>query len=251
MSPMSNRLMRPRASSSGFDPRSIANCTAWFDATNSSTLTMNGTTVSAWVNNVSGGTNFTQNDAALQPSLTTLNGKTAIFLGSGGAAAAKMTGPLIGSMGVFASQILLFAVVRVVGATVSSYRLITNSADANSAGWFPRYGNGQAYWDAAQTNARVNGVVTGTTIATTGVIARLRRASANASMHYSNTSIASRANASGNLTTTTNGNMVLQGADVGTDYIIGELISYNRDLSAAEVSTIETALAAKWGITLA
>jgi len=48
MAPMNNRLLRPRASG-GFDPRSIAALAAWYDASDSSTITAVSGGVSVWL----------------------------------------------------------------------------------------------------------------------------------------------------------------------------------------------------------
>jgi len=75
MSPMSPRLLRPRAT--GFNPKSISGLAAWYDASASSSLTLNGSTVSQWSDLSGNGRNMTQATAASQPTYNAsgLNGK--------------------------------------------------------------------------------------------------------------------------------------------------------------------------------
>jgi hypothetical protein len=65
--PMSPRLLRPRAT--GFNPKSIAGLQLWLDGSDSSTMTMNGTTVSEW-RSKSGSIALTQSTASEQPTLS-------------------------------------------------------------------------------------------------------------------------------------------------------------------------------------
>lgn len=76
--PQSPRLLRPKAT--GFSPRSISGLAAWYDASNASSITLNGSTVSQW-NDLSGnGQHQVQGTASLQPtySATNANGKPAL-----------------------------------------------------------------------------------------------------------------------------------------------------------------------------
>lgn len=74
---MSPRLLRPRAT--GFNPKSISGLALWLDATDSSTLTLNGSAVSEWRDKSGNGFHFSQGTSNNQPSYTgTINGKAAI-----------------------------------------------------------------------------------------------------------------------------------------------------------------------------
>jgi hypothetical protein len=72
---MSPRLLRPVAS--GFNPASISGLAAWYDGAASSTITLNGSTVSQWADRSGNGRNLVQATAALQPNYnaTGLNGR--------------------------------------------------------------------------------------------------------------------------------------------------------------------------------
>lgn len=73
---MNQRLLRPRATV--FGPKSIAGLYAWYDFSDTSTLTLNGSTISQ-IADKAGGRNLSQAVAATQPTRTTnaLNGRTA------------------------------------------------------------------------------------------------------------------------------------------------------------------------------
>lgn len=77
--PVNPRLLRPRPSS-GFDPKSISGLAVWFDASVSSSVTLNSGNVSQW-NDLSGnGRHATQATAGNQPSYSTaaLNGRNVV-----------------------------------------------------------------------------------------------------------------------------------------------------------------------------
>jgi hypothetical protein len=67
---MSPRLLRPRESG-GFNPKMISGLKVWLDASDGSTLTMNGSTVSEWRDKSGNGYHFTQSTASKQPTLST------------------------------------------------------------------------------------------------------------------------------------------------------------------------------------
>lgn len=69
--PMNPRLLRPKAAAStGFDPRSINDLALWLDASDSSTITLNGSNVSAWRSKGSRTLSAAQSSASLQPTFT-------------------------------------------------------------------------------------------------------------------------------------------------------------------------------------
>lgn len=257
MSPMNPRLLLPRASG-GFDPRTIANCTAWFDATQTSSITLNGTTVASISNLVPGGTSYAQSTAVQQPTQTTLAGKNAIFFAAGNAAAPRMDGPSLTELADTSNNVLvMFFVILFTGTTNGTNRFFANVSSwrggGSGFGWWPRYSNGDSYWDAPESTARVNGSVASTTINTAATICRIRRAGANASIHYNNVQIASRSNASGAISSNLTESTRLAGGDNTLDpnsITFSELICFSRDISAPEITAVQNALANKYKITL-
>lgn len=82
--PMSPRLLRPRAGGA-FTPKSISGLYLWLDASNSSSVTLNGGNVSQWNDLSGGGRHFAQANAGGQPAyaLAGQNGKNCLtFTGS-------------------------------------------------------------------------------------------------------------------------------------------------------------------------
>lgn len=73
---MSPKLLRPRAS--GFNPKSIAGLVQWLDASDSSTVTLSSGAVSLWSDKSGNSRNASQSVANNRPTTTTVNGKTAI-----------------------------------------------------------------------------------------------------------------------------------------------------------------------------
>jgi hypothetical protein len=82
---MSPRLLRPRASGGGFNPKSIAGLVGWWDAADTSTgnITLNGGNVSQWRDKSTLGNNLIQDTALNQPTYvaSSLNGKAGIDWG--------------------------------------------------------------------------------------------------------------------------------------------------------------------------
>jgi hypothetical protein len=66
---MSPRLLRPRAS--GFNPKNVLGLAAWFDASDASSVTLNGSTVSLWGDKSGNGRNAIQDTALNQPTWLT------------------------------------------------------------------------------------------------------------------------------------------------------------------------------------
>lgn len=75
MCAMSPRLLRPVAS--GFNPKSISSLAMWLDGNDASSITLVSSAVSEWKDKASGKV-FAQTTANNRPTLTTINGKTAL-----------------------------------------------------------------------------------------------------------------------------------------------------------------------------
>ena len=73
---MNQKLLRPRAS--GFNPKSIAGLALWLDASDSSTITLNGATVSQWRDKSGNARDLSEATANNQPTMSTMNGKAAL-----------------------------------------------------------------------------------------------------------------------------------------------------------------------------
>jgi len=259
---MSPRLLRPRAT--GFSPKTISGLGLWLDAADTSSLTFNGNTVSEWRDLSGNARNFTQGTAANQPSgaVTTQNGRRVLsfehVLGTAsrlnGNSASLSIARNVGGLTVFGvaksdlndtlRPIIAASVGTGTGArasigtaftapnnfTVGNRRLDADSSQAATAG-------------SNNTNANVFGGV-------------LDYANAAAYLHLNGATVATNTSfqTAGN-TSDTNSQAVKIGSDAGDVFNwrgwIGEIIIYQRALTAAERQRVERHLGRKWGITVA
>lgn len=74
---MNPKLLRPRAS--GFNPKSISGLAQWLDASDATTLTLVSGAVSTWSDKSGNSRNASQSTANNRPITTTVNGKTAVL----------------------------------------------------------------------------------------------------------------------------------------------------------------------------
>lgn len=215
---MNPRLLRPVAT--GFDPRQIAGLVGWWDASDSSTITLNAGRVSAMANKVAGGPSQAQATALNQPLLVQSgqNGKNIVRLDDTGRWLEHTV----------ASDIGFYAIA------------MAPTGTSNFGGLFSftdRYGilrqgtTENAYFDStsmfAQGSYRRNGVATSVYGTTWAVFTQ-------------GGTVLSRA--------------AILRADVGgrrSTGDVGEFLVYNRNLSDSERQRVERYLGRKWGITVA
>lgn len=257
---MNPRLLRPRAS--GFDPRRISSIAGWWDASDSSTVTLNGTSVSQ-LNDKSGlGRNASQGTAANQPGTTTINSKNAmLFDGS--------NDHLTLGAGLFGfahtDSFSVFAVVKrtsdsgigcIWGKQESSgfargYALTvfsTASSPSNILGLQMRNQAGvQAWRNSAWTFAQ-DPVVVSTVYTGTGTVAGMTLKQNGSERTYSTQSDTLAGNVITNSVAACIGSR--DGGNLSFNGTIGEIIVYSKALSASEVAAVERYLAGKWGVTL-
>jgi hypothetical protein len=76
---MSARLLRPRAAG-GFNPKTLPGLQGWWDAADSSTITLNGSNVSEWADKSGNGRTLSQATALAQPpyQAAAINGRNAV-----------------------------------------------------------------------------------------------------------------------------------------------------------------------------
>lgn len=232
--PMNPRLLRP--AQTGFSPRSISGLELWLNAADSSSLTLNGSTVSQW-NDLSGkGRNATQSTAASQPSATaTLNGRPAVGGNSGWMTIGAF--PLVYPATVFAVTSLpggnsavfqagsLNQVYSLLASLVSGEERmqVRRSSAAQSQGVYVP--NSQmvvtAFYNTNLSRGRISGV----------------------SLGADNTATVSPT--AGDYAWTI---LRLNSTTFPSNVILGELLLYNRVLAAADFQRVEGYLAWKWGL---
>lgn len=256
--PMNPRLLVPRASG-GFDPRRIANLTGWWDASDSSTITLNGTTISQWRDKSGSARHLEQGDAANQPTFTAsgIGGRPAATVAAAitnrlDCKVGGSTNVLMDVLGNDTSQLVtLFAVVRASVDNIGN-KTIGECDNASGFGWYHRFsGDNKSYFDSsgASGNGRISAVVSAG-ILTAGGLWVGRRSGAQVDQWVNGTLLAgSRSNASGALRSSSNV-FCIRGSTSGT-VSYAEIVIYNRDLSTAERQSVQAYLGQKYGLTIA
>jgi hypothetical protein len=237
---MSPRLLRPRQAG-GFDPRSIANLVWWLDASDISTMSQNsdGTgTVSAnsdpvgRINNkASTSFNATQPTNNLRPTLLTsgMNGRPALSVSS-----TSQSG--FSSIGIPST------------AAANTYFFVGRYG--GSSGWLTMYGSTVQYFDATQSGSALNAAASSgspTYRTNRAAIGSTRSALYSAAINRNYLLTVEFLNLSA-WTGNTWGFLNYNDATFNFVGTFCEVLLYSRSLSATEVSAVENALSAKWGI---
>jgi hypothetical protein len=246
MAPMDNRLLRPRASG-GFTPRLLANLGGWWDATDSSSYTLD-TGVTQWRDKSGLGQVLTQSVGANQPTINST--------GIGGKPALSFNG--------------LTNFMTLGSATIGGNNLFAEAANSYSIYIVHRFATSgtllaQAVSDAAQrvlqvlvTSNSLTAVVRGGSVSggvgnpanVDGLYAATWTGSVFTN-RFNNTTATVSVGASSYAT-----DDILVGARTSSAPFlhmngrIGEIIFYNRVLSASEQSRLFTHLNTKWGLSL-
>jgi hypothetical protein len=261
MCAMSPRLLRPLASGA-FNPKSIANLGLWLDASNTSSLTFNATTVSEWRDLSGNARHFAQDTGASQPvaNTRTQNGRRALdFQGSqfmlGNAASLNVfrnvsggTAFVVGKIDAASGSQVFLAVSR--NGSNAQARLVIDT-DPAALSW--RAGGRRLDADGFGA-ATVSGSWDTNVNVLTGL---LDYGNSDAFLYENGTLLNSNTSfqANGN-TSDTDSDAVHIGASGGgtssfLDGFIAEIILYQRALSATERQRVERYLGRKWGITVA
>jgi hypothetical protein len=251
---MNPRLLRPTPT--GFDPRRIAGLAAWWDSTDNSTITTD-TGVSAWADKVNG-YSLAQSTGANQPTISSINGKQAFdYNGSSQFLSSTDAGLVAEGAGASAVNPTTIFYVLVPDAVAQAYPVMWGSStlanpaycaihphtgnvwrtfyrDDNSLGVFisstATYAAGSAYVVATATDTNIVGHVNGSEVINTS---NTRAAQPQPVNQF----------AVGCLLRTFAGQYV--------NGQIGDVLVYNRVLTASERQKVERWLAGKFGATLA
>jgi len=252
--PMSNRLLRPRAT--GFNPKSISGLKLWLDVASTSSLTLNGSTVSQ-VNDRSGnGYHATQSTANNQPTYqaTGFNNKPTLYFD---------TTDSVTSSATIADYILtpttnptFYIFMAAYSPLAANSGQIAFGSDSQSNGRV-LFGNnfggtaGNVLFDTANASGgRLSQVVTQPTAAPHIVCAF--RAGASMGFRIDGVLVASKSNASGNFSSTSAKLQIAKCDAVSLNAMyMSECAVYAAALSASQIATIERGLGKKWGVTVA
>lgn len=262
MSPMSPRLLRPRAAS-GFDPRSIAGLELWLDATADTTLTRDGTAVTAWASR-SGSLSVTQSDTTKAPtyasSVAGLNSKPALlFDGSNDILLNTATGILAAgepAMTLFVAHQpstignnCVFDIAQGASyAGTGTIRRLLSSANYSQAGRaYFAFGTRDFHYNNSETLANV-AAIHGIVVAAGDVSSAVPNP-----VYYKNGTSSAPANtvATGDVTFTPSRFSVGSSSQGASEFYAGhiaEVLLYSTALSAADRQRVEGYLAWKFGL---
>jgi hypothetical protein len=237
--PMNNRIMVPRAS--GFNPRSIANLTAWYDASNTGSITI-ATGVSQW-NDLSGnGNHLVQGTGNNQPlyNAAQINGRPVLsFDGSNDTLRVAFT---------LSQPYTIFCVGRYTGANPSSNYTMFDGFTGGNRG---RHAWGSTTATAGLlANAGTSLFGAGTYNMTQAAVHEVVFDGANSILSWNGT-----ATNTGNTGTTAPGGLTLGAFGNGSSSFmegqIAYVLVYSRALLAAERTRIRRDLGTIYGLTVA
>ncbi len=246
---MSPRLLRPRAAG-GFNPKSIANLAAWWDASDASTITTVSGAVSQWNDKSGNGVNATQGTANNRPVTTsqTLNGRAVMtfdgsndFLSFTGTARTDETWFIVGRANLPAAN------------TTKTHGLLTDSSSGHGATAIIKNDGGLSTIDVALggfTNGVNRAAYNLGANATFGptVLAVIRSSAAGGILRENGTQ---RATCTSSLSATMSRIGGLSSSTFNLDGYIAELLIYSRALSTTEAQRVERWLGSRWGLTVA
>jgi hypothetical protein len=250
---MNPRLLRPTAS--GFNPKTIAGLSAWWDSTDNSKITTD-TGVSAWVDKVNGYT-LAQSIGANQPTISSINGKQAFdYNGSTQVLTSTDAGLVALATGASVPPTTIFYVVRIDVAGQVFPVVFGNTS--NAAPFYSAiHPDGGSLWRTSYRNNASSIVNTNSTAqyaaSTPYVIATSTSSDIVGRVNGAQVVSASSTAAAGAITV----NVLAVGALVRTSAAsflngqVGDVLIYNRVLTASEIQRVERWLSAKFGITLA
>jgi len=248
---MSPRLLRPVAS--GFNPKRLTGLVGWYDALDASTITTS-TGVSQWRDK--GGLNHhaNQTTGGNQPPLTgNIDGKAVPSFNGTSHRLVITYAAAIGGLVDYS----IFGVARD-GATTNAFRCWWGQAQnvlSATRKYFIGANNAGSAIGAIQTEGFTSPTMTLSGVATrrSGIMAdlwALRRTSAEATFRQ-NGFLRATVASPGTFTSTEN---LTIGSMVGTEFLwlgdVGEILVYNRGLSATETATVEAYLSKKWNVDL-
>ena len=246
---MNPRLLRPVAS--GFNPASISGIVHWWDANDASTVTLDSGAVSTWTSKAGTKTAASQSTANNRPVTTTVNGKTAIlFDGSNDGFNFTGTSRTDETWIIAASQSVGTGTQAILNDAGNGHGILASAGsvkliEAGFAGGFVEGVN----------RLRVQYHPTSTQPAGPMVVSVVRSAAAGGFVFVDGTQRVSALNGASSFTSSQATTLQRIGFYSSTLWPwngwIGEILLYDRALSAAERLKVERYMGKKWGITVA
>lgn len=252
--PMSPRLLRPRAT--GFNPKSISGLKLWLDVASTSSLTLNGSTVSQ-INDLSGnGFHATQGTANNQPTYqaTGFNSKPTLYFDTTDSITSSATIADYFLTPTTSPTMVLVMVCYMPTIANNGGLVFGSDSQANGRVYFNSHTGGSTlYFDTVNASGGRLGIAgQGDTGWTTPHIMTVYRIGATMVVRRNGVEIGSKANASGNYATTTAKMQIGKCDTAGLNAMyMSECVVYAAALSSSQITTIERGLGKKWGVTVA
>lgn len=261
MCPMNPRLLRPLAT--GFNPRTIANLTGWFDATDSTSYTEVSGQISEWRDKSGVANHITQSTANNRPTLfessgnvqnatrSAVNGRQSVFFDG--------VNDLLSTTATVTSgqSRTVFAVARRTDNNTGVELGMFGSTSSNTfTRWLIRYGTGASAvigGDAVATNQTLSaGAQAGWTSAHISCWSQ-NSGTRNLSYFLNGASLSVASNPPN--TQTSFAGFFLGNGRSNTLFNhfsghVGEVVIYDRELTAGERESVTRGLARKWGVSL-
>jgi hypothetical protein len=259
---MNPRLLRPLAT--GFNPKSIANLGLWLDASVTSSLTLNGNTVSQWSDLSGNGRHAVMATAAVQPDATTrtqnglrvldFDGSKGMFVHSASGGVTNLTGAAI-ARNVPGVTIIAACAFDTSSGTQFLFNANTNTQASRSAIVLTggnilaggRRLNADAFASVQYAHNSNANIISG--------VLDYANSDAfiyqNGALQNSSSSFQTDGNSQNGDSTSVEVGSTGNGTISRLDGFIGELLVFQRALSATERLQVERYLGRKWGITVA
>jgi hypothetical protein len=249
--PMNPRLLRPLAS--GFNPASISGIANWWDANDAATLTFNSGAVETWTSKAGLKTAASQSTANNRPVTTTVNGKTALsFDGSNDGLNFTGTSRTDETWIIAAAQTADQSGQRQMLSDGSAGTGISATRGASVKLFEVSFGG----FTEGTNRLRVQYAATASAFMGPGVFTCVRSAAAGGFAFVDGTQRTSTVGGTFSSFTTSNADTMARIGYYSSSLFqwqgwIGEILLYDRALSASERLKVERYLGKKWGITVA
>lgn len=256
MNPALRDIIEQSASATAFSPADITGLALWLDASDAATLTLDGSNnVSQWNDKSGNGNHGAQSTTTARPSITgSINGRSALAfdgIDDSFSVANSATIDLGPTMSVFIVHKLSSASSAARQTLIQFSNGSTASPSIEAAGTLPPSGGNANSYVLIRP-----GVVIATSAAnsltTSGVVSSFHiENSANCSIRINSTEVAFAASAGMTLTGSGSAKLIGMRGSPAQNYsgAMGEIIVFNKRLSAEETTQIESYLISKWGIT--
>jgi hypothetical protein len=250
---MSPRLLRPTPS--GFDPRRIAGLAAWWDSTDNSTITTD-TGVSAWRDKVNGYT-LAQSTGANQPTISSINGKQAFdYNGSSQFLSSTAAGLVAEGAGASAVNPTTIFYVLNPDAVAQAYPVMWGSTTSDNPVYSALHPHVGSVWRTFYRDDSVSGTFVSSTATYAAATAYLVATATDANIvgHVNGAEVINTSNTRQAFAQPVNrfavGCLLRTSAALYVNGQIGDVLIYNRVLTASERQKVERWLAGKFGVTL-